>query len=82
MSFYVYIIGSNLPRIRTYVGWTTDIKKGLKAHNSSKGAKFTRGSNWVLLYKEKSKTRSDAMKREAQLKKDKIFRSELRKKLT
>ena len=27
MSFYVYIIGSIQPRKRTYVGWTTDIKK-------------------------------------------------------
>ena len=78
MSFYVYIIGSNQPRKRTYVGWTTDINKRLKAHNASKGAKFTRGSHWKLLHKEKLKTKSDAMKREIELKKDKVFRSNLR----
>ena len=78
MSFYVYIIGSNQPRKRTYVGWTTDISKRLKAHNTSKGAKFTRGSQWILLHKEELKTKSDAMKREIELKKDKNFRSHLR----
>ena len=78
MSFYVYIIGSNQPRKTTYVGWTTDINKRLKAHNASKGAKFTRGSHWKLLHKEKLETKSDAMKREIELKKDKVFRSHLR----
>ena len=78
MPFYVYIIGSNEPRNRTYVGWTTDISKRLKAHNTSKGAKFTRGSQWKILHKEKLETKSDAMKREVELKKDKVFRSHLR----
>ena len=78
MSFYVYIIGSIQPRRRTYVGWTTDISKRIKAHNTSKGAKFTRGSQWKLLYKEKFETKSEAMKREIQLKKDRNFRSHLR----
>ncbi len=82
MVFYVYIIGSSQPRKRTYVGWTTDINKRLKAHNASKGAKFTRGSQWILLHKEKLKTKSDAMKREVQLKKDKSFRSQLRQNLS
>ena len=78
MSFYVYIIGSIQPRRRTYVGWTTDISKRIKAHNTSKGAKFTRGSQWKLLYKEKFETKSEAMKREIKLKKDTNFRSHLR----
>ena len=78
MSFFVYIIGSIQPRRRTYVGWTTDIRKRIKAHNTSKGAKFTRGSQWKLLYKEKFETKSEAMKREIQLKKDTNFRSHLR----
>ena len=78
MSFYVYIIGSIQPRRRTYVGWTTDISKRIKAHNTSKGAKFTRGSQWKLLYNEKFETKSEAMKREIQLKRDTNFRSHLR----
>ena len=82
MTFYVYIIGSSQPRKRTYVGWTTDVNKRLRAHNTSKGAKFTRGFQWTLLHKEKLKTKSDAMKREVQLKKDKSFRSQLRQNLS
>ena len=82
MTFYVYIIGSSQPRKRTYVGWTTDVNKRLRAHNTSKGAKFTRGSQWILLHKEELKTKSDAMKREVQLKKDKSFRSQLRQNLS
>ncbi len=66
------------PKKRTYVGWTTDISKRLAAHNASKGAKFTRGSQWIILYKEKLETKSKAMKREIELKKDRKFRSYLR----
>ena len=78
MSFYVYIIGSIHPKKRTYVGWTTDISKRLAAHNTSKGAKFTRGSQWIILYQERLETKSKAMKREIELKKDRKFRSHSR----
>ena len=37
----------------TYVGYTNDLKKRIKLHNSGKGAKFTRGRKWKLIYKEK-----------------------------
>ena len=63
---------------KTYVGYTKDLFSRLKKHNSSKGAKFTRGSQWKLLHKEKLESKSDAMKREIELKKDKGFRSHLR----
>ena len=82
MTFYVYIIGTKEPKKRTYVGWTNNIKKRLELHNTSKGAKFTRGSKWVLLYKEALETKSQAMKREYALKKDRNFRNSIRKKLT
>ena len=82
MPFYVYIIGTKEPKKRTYVGWTNNIKKRLELHNTSKGAKFTRGSKWVLLYKESLKTKSLAMKREHALKKDRKFRNSIRQKLT
>ena len=39
-------------------------------HNSGKGAKFTRGNNWNLLFKKKFKTKSEAMKNEYILKKN------------
>ncbi len=81
MKFYVYIIGTTNPKPRTYVGWTNNIDKRISAHNASKGAKYTRGSKWKLLYKEIFESKSDAMKREIFLKKDRKLRTQLRKKL-
>jgi putative endonuclease len=81
MRFFVYIIGTKYPKVQTYVGWSNNIKKRLKAHNESKGAKFTRGSKWKLLYQEELSSKSEAMRREAHLKKDKQFRSQLRNQL-
>ncbi len=79
MRFFVYVIGTNASIHKTYVGWTNDVEKRLKAHNSSKGAKSTRGYEWKLLYKEELNSKSEAMKREYELKKDTKFRSDLRK---
>lgn len=75
MPCFVYIIGS---ADKTYCGWTTDLNKRLKAHNDGKGAKFTRGKEWTLLYAERYKTRGEAMRREWQLKRDRRFRKLLR----
>ena len=44
MTCFVYIIGSfKANSLTTYVGWTNNIEERLKKHNSSKGAKSTRG---------------------------------------
>ena len=52
MNYYVYVIGSKKKPIRTYVGWTYNLKKRLLKHNLGIGAKFTRGRKWKLLYSE------------------------------
>ena len=52
-----------------YAGWTNDIEKRLKSHNAGTGAKYTRARLPVTLaYLETFDTKSDAMKREAALK--------------
>ena len=43
--------------------------KRLKKHNSSTGAKFTRGRLWKMIYKERYNSKSEAMKAENKLKK-------------
>lgn len=75
MACFVYILGSvrNDDR-RTYVGWTTDLDQRVARHNAGTGAKSTRGRTWTLLYVERYETRSDAMRREWQLKRDRAFR--------
>jgi putative endonuclease len=84
MVCFVYILGSegnggagSPSRLRTYVGWTTDLDKRLKAHNSGEGAKSTRGRQWGLLYAERYATRSEAMSREWHLKRERAFRKAL-----
>ena len=79
MSFYVYfLITHNKKRTISYVGYTKDLKKRVKLHNSSKGAKFTRGRKWVLIYSKRYKSKSIAMKEEYKLKKNYKLRSSLK----
>ena len=53
-----------------YAGWTNDIEKRVKAHNDGNGARYTRRRRPVTLaYLEEFDTKSEAMKREAALKK-------------
>lgn len=76
MSAFVYVIATAAPNgRRTYVGWTTDLDQRLARHNAGKGAKFTRGRDWVLLYAERLDSRREAMSREWHLKKDRGFRA-------
>lgn len=82
MSFYVYLIGTiNKNKITTYVGYTNDLERRLNLHNKGKGAKFTRGREWKILYSEKFKTKKDALRAEYKLKKNRNFRNEIKGKL-
>ena len=70
MYFVYLIVSKNKKRTISYVGYTNNIKKRLKNHNDSKGAKFTRGRKWKLIYKKCYKTKSAALKNEYLLKKN------------
>ena len=82
MHYYVYILISftknNLPI--TYVGYTKDLKKRLELHNNSKGAKFTRGRKWKIIYKRSYKNKSLAMKNEYLLKINRSLRNKIKNK--
>ena len=81
MSYFVYLIGNKKgKKIVTYVGYTYNLKKRLKLHNSGKGAKFTRGRKWYLIYYEKYKTKKEAILREYYIKKNRKFRNLLKDK--
>tara|TARA_A100001011_G_scaffold163678_1_gene172248 strand:+ start:37 stop:306 length:270 start_codon:yes stop_codon:yes gene_type:complete len=81
MSYFVYIlITSSKNRYISYVGYTSNIEKRINAHNSSKGAKFTKGRKWTLVFKKRFKTKSEAMKAEIKIKKDRIFRNQIKNK--
>ena len=52
-----------------YTGWTNDLQHRLTAHNSGRGAKYTRSRRPVtLVYYEAFGTREEALRREAALK--------------
>ncbi len=68
---YTYIVECSDGKL--YTGWTNCIERRLRAHNSGKGARFTRTRRPVTLrYLEISETKSEAMKREAAIKKLKL----------
>ena len=62
----------------TYVGYTNNLKKRITLHNSGKGAKFTKGRNWVLIYKEKFKSKNEAISREYYIKKNRTLRNKIK----
>ena len=77
--FYVYMIYTNINnKIITYVGCTNNLYKRITLHNSGKGAKFTKGKKWKLLYKKRFVTKSKAMQYEYLLKKDRKKRNLLK----
>lgn len=52
-----------------YTGWTNDLDKRLQAHNSGKGAKYTRSRLPVkMVYAESHADKRDAMRREHEIK--------------
>ena len=59
----------------TYVGYTNNLKKRISLHNSGKGAKFTRGRKWRLIYKEKLTTKNQAISREYYIKNNRKLRN-------
>ena len=79
MSFYVYMLKSLSRRSVTYVGYTNNLVKRIALHNSNKGAKFTRGRKWKLIYKEKYNSKKEAISREYYIKKNRTLRNKIKK---
>ncbi len=81
MYYFVYLIVAKAKnKTISYVGYTSDIKKRLINHNSGKGAKFTRGRKWKLIYKKRFNNKSIAMREEYKLKKNNKKRLKLKNK--
>ena len=80
MNYYVYVLGSEKKPKTTYVGWTNNLKNRLLKHNLGKGAKFTRGRKWKIIYKKSYNTKSEAMKNEYYLKISRKKRNKLKDK--
>ena len=76
MSSYVYVLRCGDGSL--YTGWTNDLEQRLAAHQSGKGAKYTRGRLPIeMVYFEEMPDKSAALKRENELKKLKKAEKEL-----
>ena len=80
MSYYVYMLKSIEKNSVTYVGYTIDLKNRISLHNKGKGAKFTRGRKWKLIYKEKYLSKNKAISREYYIKKNRKLRNQIKNK--
>ena len=76
--FYVYMLKSKSSKPITYVGYTNNLKSRLNLHNSGKGAKFTRGRQWKLIYKEIFKSKKEAISREYYIKNNRNLRNKIK----
>ena len=81
MNYFVYMLKSLSKESVTYVGYTNNLKKRINLHNSNKGAKFTRGRKWKLIYKEKFNSKKEAISREYYIKKNRTLRNKIKKNL-
>ena len=82
MYHYVYILETLDGYLnKTYVGYSTNVNLRLNKHNSSKGAKSTRGYKWKIIYKKRFLSKSEALSFEYSLKKDRKKRSSILKRL-
>ena len=82
MNHYVYMLRSVKNRkVKTYVGYTINLKKRLNMHNLGQGAKSTRGRYWKIIFKKKYFNKSTALKAEYFLKKNFFLRRKIIKKL-
>ena len=80
MYHYVYMIKTlDGYKKKSYVGYSTNIKDRLKKHNSSKGAKSTRGYKWKIIFNKKFLSKTKALSFEYKLKKDRKIRESILK---
>jgi len=78
MDYFVYMLKSLGKDSVTYVGYTNNLKKRIILHNNDKGAKFTRGRKWKLIYKEKLNSKKEAISREYYIKKNRTLRNKIK----
>ena len=78
MLYYVYMLKCiSSKKKMTYVGYSKNLNNRLYLHNSNKGAKYTKGNIWTIIFKKRFISKSKAMKYEYKLKKDKKKRLEI-----
>ena len=70
MVYFVYILQSGSDH-SFYIGYTSDLNRRLEEHNSGRTRYTAQKRPWAVVYYEELKTKTDALKREKFLKKQK-----------
>ena len=79
MTYFVYmLIGKKGSKYNSYIGYTKNLVNRLNKHNSNKGAKFTKGNKWKIIFKKRFLKKSKAMGYEYYLKKNKKLRNSIK----
>ncbi|MHA1785453.1 MAG: GIY-YIG nuclease family protein [Candidatus Helarchaeota archaeon] len=70
-KYHVYILEctSSSGKKTFYTGYTKSIEERIKQHAEGRGARYTRGKKIKLLFYQSFNTRSEAMRRERDIKK-------------
>ena len=76
----IHALSYHKKKYYTYVGYTSNLNKRINDHNTSRGAKYTKGRYWKIIYKKKYNSKSLAMRSEYILKKNKKKRYEIKDK--
>jgi len=79
--YYVYLIKSQKDNT-VYIGCTEDLRKRLKEHNHGKTKSIKHKVPYDLIYYEAYKIKTDARKREIELKKSSYKKEQLFKRLS
>jgi putative endonuclease len=59
--FTVYVLKSKVAK-KSYVGYTTDINRRIKEHNSGKGSYTKKYMPWIIVYTEEFHKENEAKK--------------------
>ena len=79
MYYFVYLLTTyNSKNPVSYVGYTNNLTKRVKLHNDGKGAKFTKGRKWKLIFFKSYTNRNVAMREEYKLKKNYSLRRKIK----
>jgi len=78
--FYVYVLKSEVDK-KLYIGYTDDLKRRISEHNQGKTKSIKHRMPFELIYYEAYKNKTDARKREIELKNNSYQKEQLLKKI-
>jgi len=79
--YYTYVLKSKVDSF-TYIGYTSDLRERIKDHNNGKTKSIRHRIPFELIYYEAYKNKTDARKREIELKNNNYQKEQLMKRIS